>query len=179
MERWHGFLDDQIAARPDARAVSDSTGVDWTYADLNAACSDIETHLKDAGVLPGDRVMVLIENCGAAMAAVFAASRMGAIAVPVNARQTEGELRRILEHARPRVVLFTTTSSKDAQTHASAMNATEIGGSFCAPHMATPFENDPADLPDFAVLLYTTGTTGTPKSVSLKHNNLRFCARDS
>lgn len=178
-ERWHGFLDHQIATRPDDPAVSDSTGVDWTYRDLDAACDSVSEHLKRAGVLPGDRVMVLIENCAAAMAAVFAASRIGAIAVPVNARQTTGELQRILDHARPRVVLFTTNSSKDAQVHATEMNAVEITGAFGTLHMAMPFESAPDDLPDVAVLLYTTGTTGTPKGVMLTHDNLRFGAKTS
>jgi acyl-CoA synthetase (AMP-forming)/AMP-acid ligase II len=179
IERWHGFLDHQIATRPEAPTVSDSSGADWTYRELDAACSDIAGLLAEAGARPGDRVMVLIENCAAGMAAVFAASRIGAIAVPVNARQTAAELQRILDHARPRVVLFTSEASEDARAHAARMQAGEVTGAFGRMHLATPYDSAPDDLPDVAVLLYTTGTTGTPKGVMLTHANLCFGGRTS
>ena len=177
--RWHDFLDGQVKQRPGAAAVSDSTGVRWDYAALDAAVTDLRDVLAAAGAKPGDRVVVLIENCAAAMAAVFACSRMGAIAVPVNARQTAVEIDRVVNHARPAAALFTTTASPDALEHAQRMGGHEISGAFGTLHLATPFASDPDDLPDVAVLLYTTGTTGTPKGVMLTHSALRFGGESS
>ncbi len=176
---WHHFLDTQATSRPDAPALTDAGGARWDYRSLSAACDDLQSVLQDNAVQPGDRVLILAENCGAAVAALFACSRLGAIAVPVNARQTAPEIARILDHATPAAVLLTSADSPDAAAHASAMKAREITGRFGTLHLATPFASDPVDDPDVAVILYTTGTTGTPKGVMLTHDNLIFGAQSS
>jgi long-chain acyl-CoA synthetase len=177
--RWHHFLDAQISTRPDALALTDSGGASWTYAALDAACDAVRDTLQGAGVCPGDRVVIVAENCAATVAALFACSRLGAIAVPVNARQTDSELTRITDHANPAAILLTTAISPDAATHAARMDAQEITGAFGTLHLATPFPSDPMDDPDVAVILYTTGTTGPPKGVMLTHANLIFGGKSS
>ncbi len=178
-ELWHGFLDAQIAARPEAPALTDSIGTCWDYAALGAACASLRAELEGAGVRPGDRVLILIENCAAAVAALFACSRMGAIAVPVNARQTAPEIDRIADHARPAAVLFTSAASPDAAAHAGRLGVRPIAGAFGAMHLATPFPSAPEAVPEVAVILYTTGTTGAPKGVMLTHANLVFGGKAS
>ena len=91
MVRVEQFLADQVAARGDAPALSDSTGVRWTYKMFDKASDDIAQALKDAGVQPNDRVLMLSENCAAAVATVFGTWKAGAVIIPVNARQSAGE----------------------------------------------------------------------------------------
>ncbi|MFT5342587.1 MAG: long-chain acyl-CoA synthetase [Paracoccaceae bacterium] len=172
MDRMHGFLDHQVATRPEAQAVSDDGGTSWSYAGLSAACDAILSELTKAGVAPGDRVLIVSENCAAAVAGQFACSRLGAVAVPINARQTWAELSRIVEHARPAAVLLTTAASANAVAHADQLQAGEISGAFGILHLATPFSSNPDEARDVAVMLYTTGTTGEPKGVMLTHANV-------
>ncbi len=172
-------MDTQVANRPDALVLTDSGGASWNYATLDAACEAVRTALEQAGVCPGDRVLVVAENCAVAVASLFACSRLGAIAVPTNARQTKAEVTRILDHARPAAVLLTSAASPDAAAHAARLGAHEINVANGTLHLATPFDSDPEDDPDIAVILYTTGTTGTPKGVMLTHGNLIFGGRSS
>ncbi|MEO3476936.1 class I adenylate-forming enzyme family protein [Phaeobacter sp. CAU 1743] len=179
MERWHDLLAAQVAERPEAAAFSDSGGTAWSYAALSTAVDAVAEHLRKVGVQPRDRVMVLSENCCAAVAAMLGASRIGAIAVPVNARMSAGEVDRILSHARPAAVLCTSAISPEAEAHAARLEAREIRGAFGTLHLACPYASNPDAPEEVAVLLYTTGTTGAPKGVMLTHANLLFGGKSS
>lgn len=174
MMLWHELLAAQVGARPEAPAFSDNLGTRWSYNDLSQAVVALAETLSGAGVMPGDRVLVLAENCCAVVAALMATSQCGAVAVPVNARMSATEVDRILDHARPAVVLISTQISGDTQTHAARLEAAPISGPFGTMHMAKPFPSSGDAATEVAVLLYTTGTTGAPKGVMLTHGNLLF-----
>jgi acyl-CoA synthetase (AMP-forming)/AMP-acid ligase II len=167
-------LANQVATRAGALALSDSTGVRLSYADLDAASDELMAVMQDAGVQAADRVLLLSENCAAAVSVLFACWKLGARAIPVNARQTEAEVTRILDHAKPAAVFATHGVSADAGKHGLRMDGQEISGIYGKLLMATPMGSAPDDEGDVAVLLYTTGTTGDPKGVMLTHGNVRF-----
>ena len=179
MDYWHDLLAEQVRLRAEAPAFADSGGAAWSFADLSRAVEDVASHLKASGVQPRDRVMVLSENCCAAVAAMLGASTVGAIAVPVNARMSAGEVDRILTHARPATTLFTSAISSEAAAHAARMEASEITGSFGSLHIAASYPLNPDAPAEVAVLLYTTGTTGDPKGVMLTHGNVLFGGKSS
>jgi acyl-CoA synthetase (AMP-forming)/AMP-acid ligase II len=174
MARVEDFLKDQVAVRPDALAFADSIGTRWTWANLDAASDALAERFREGGVHPLDRVLMLSENCASAVAALFAAWKVGAVIIPVNARQTEAEVKRIVDHATPALVLMTTAVSGDAVAHAARFGAVEETGRFGTLHMASLRSDPDPDLDGVAVLLYTTGTTGDPKGVMLTHSGMRF-----
>ncbi len=177
--RWHDFLDAQARQRPGARALSDTGGTVWDYAAMDRACADLQAIILAEGVRPGDRVLLLAENCAAAVAVLFACSRAGVVVIPVNARQSGAEVARIVAHGEPVLAFFTGEVSPDAAAHADAMGAGEVSGGFGTLRMARPCASNPDAARDVAVMLYTTGTTGAPKGVMLSHGNLIFAGKSS
>ena len=174
MARVEEFLRDRVEKAPDSTALSDSSGVRWTYADFDRASDDLAAALRSAGVQPTDRVLLLVENCAAAVAALHAAWKIGAVIIPFNARQTEGEIAKVLNHATPAAILMTSHVSPDAAAHGARMGASEIKGAFGTIMLAKATPDPDPDLEGVAVLLYTTGTTGDPKGVMLTHDSIRF-----
>ncbi|GLQ38791.1 AMP-binding protein [Rhizobium albus] len=184
MTRIHHPLEAQHSARPTAPALRDHDGRRITFAELDEIVRAMADELATRGLRPGDRLLILAENCAALVALIMAASRLDAIAVPINARMTEHELRRIAEHADPRLTVYLTQVSTSALDHA---------GSAAAPAWHTPLgqlaiqtaegspEPEPVQPDDkqIGLILYTTGSTGTPKGVMLSHANLLFGGQTS
>ncbi len=181
--RIHQLIEPHVTARPDAVAIIDTDGtpVDWRgYAALiDEAVALLSRH--DVG--PGDRVLVVAENCLAVAVAVMAASRLNAWAVPVNARMSAAEIARITAHAEPCLTLYTSHVSQEAANHAWAAGASLAETGFGAVHLLERGRGTDAPVDDgdgqVAVILYTTGTTGDPKGVMLTHGNLLFAAHAS
>lgn len=177
----HDLVRANAEASPGAPALIDHDGSRLTWAAYQAAVEEAAALLTRNGVRAGDRVMIVCENSAAAAALIFAASSLGAAAVPVNARMSAPELARITAHARPSLTLWTTEVSEDAAGHAEAAGAISLATSTGnLAHRAASEPDDGAPLPEsVAVLLYTTGTTGDPKGVMLTHGNLLFAGNAS
>lgn len=170
---------------PDAPALRDST-VAWSYAQLGAAVEAGVALLRDLDVRPGDRVMVVGENCAAQVALIFAAAAADAWVVIVNARLSQREMDVIRDHCGARRVIYTIASSSDAVAHGERHNATPVSAGPLGELAIGPLNVTCAAEPvaasngeQVAVLIYTTGTTGHPKGVMLTHRNLLFIAASS
>ncbi len=85
---------------PAAPAVSE-VGRLRGYAEFVTDIERAAGFLAGQGVGAGDRVLILLENGLAAATLLFAATKLGAWAVPVNARLTGAEVAAIRAHARP------------------------------------------------------------------------------
>lgn len=156
-----------------------------TYAELWEAVVLAAGRLAEAGVACGDRVMLVAENCVQQVALTFACVELKAWPINVNARLSEREIESIRSHCQPRLMLFSSAVSSDAQAHAARLGASSWqGDEFFAGFsiLTAPGEvarEVEALACDVAALLYTSGTTGAPKGVMVSHQGLLHFARVS
>jgi len=144
--------------------------VTWTYAELAAAVADTALILQLYDIRPGDRVMIVSENCLALAALIFAASEIDAWSVVVNPRLSAREIDVIREHSGARRVFYTVEVSDAAGQHADRHDADitvlrglgTLGvGQLNRQSLREPVEVDRSR--QVAALVYTSGTTGNPK----------------
>jgi long-chain acyl-CoA synthetase len=164
------------AARPDAPAVKLDDAV-LSYAALDEASARVAGLLAARGVGAGDRVGIMLPNVPYFPAVYYGILRRGAVAVPMNILLKGRETAFYLKDPEAKVVFAWADFAEHAHTGAAAAGAECIEvapGDF--ERMLGAAEPLPAVTPredgDSAVILYTSGTTGTPKGAELTHVNL-------
>ena len=138
-----------------------------TYADLESATRRSAGALAAAGVRPGDRVPVVDHTSVAAVAALLGAPRIGAAVALLNPRLTRAELATLLHISGAGPVAVAGRTGTDALGgQRRVLDAPGAGGT----EVVAPAGPPPPE--DEAVVLFTSGTTGTPKAIGLRHGML-------
>ena len=163
---------------------------DLTFTAWDSTASRVARGLVDAGVEPGDRVAIHLEAANAIrwMTAYAAIHRSGAVAVPLNPQLSQPEVARMVAHCGAAAVFV-----DDAllPRHAGGGPAVVVAVPPAGSQGGGPPEGAPAgtvtwselldaspeyfqvarERGDLADILYTSGTTGHPKAVAVRHDN--------
>lgn len=161
------------------------SGRRFSYGLMHDRIGKVAAHLNDLGVKRGDRVGFLALNTTDVLELVFAAWRLGGIVVALNFRLTPDELGFIIKDAGPEIILHDRALSDTVDALKSANDGltwieTAGDGSDSAYERAIAecdeplHERIPQVLQDHCMLMYSSGTTGTPKGVIITHGMLHF-----
>jgi long-chain acyl-CoA synthetase len=148
-----------------------------TYDMLNESATRVAGLLKDRGLEPGDRVGVMLPNVPVFGAVYYGVLRAGGVVVPMNVLLKGREVAFYLADSGAKFVLAWHGFADAAMEGAQAAGAETIivkPGDFerlLADALPAP-EDVERNGSDTAVILYTSGTTGTPKGAELTHSNL-------
>jgi len=172
-ERIHDLFDARAALAP-TQPFLFTPAVTLTLADLDALVSTLEQELRADGVRPGDRVLIVAENCPEHVALILACSRVGAWSCGVNARMSRGEISAFADKADPRVVYFTSGVSDAARQHArdAGARSSVLAGLQRGPVRCDAVAEEGELAGRVAAIIFTSGTTGTPKGVLVTHAGL-------
>ena len=169
-----------------------------SYRDLHAGAARTARGLLGLGILPGQRIGIVMPNCLTSILTFYAAALIGAITVPINTRYTPSELAHILDHADLAAVVTTDGTPENIDFAAKVLRAVELssGGTpellllgadpvarFVSDNdldeVASSVASELVDeyrrrvrIRDLTVLLYTSGTTTRPKGCMHSHEPL-------
>ncbi len=173
----HALLANAVAHNPQGTAlVCEDTRL--TYAALDQQVGRLAAGWRGLGVQPGDRIALLLSNRIEFVLSLLAATRLGAVTVPLSIREQTPGLHYMLEHCGAAMLVH------DAALHSVLPDAASLPDlkwrvSFDGCADALDFHGLLADTPltsaalvdeeDTVVILYTSGTTGRPKGAMLSH----------
>lgn len=153
-----------------------------TFDELNRLANRIAAGLRSRGLRTGDRVALLSHNCLEFIPIVFAVWKCGAIIVPINFRFKADEAAYVLGNAQPRIIFhdgeLTALVEETFKKHFAPVIPVSISGNPLKGGVSLEelINGEPDEEPGFepetssaAMVMYTSGTTGTPKGVIFSH----------
>jgi len=160
-----------------------------TFRQFDDRATQLAHYLRSQGIGPADRVGLYLYNCNEYLEGAFAAFKLGASPVNINFRYVEEELRYLCDDADLKAMIFHREFAPRVAAVIDKLPLLKIlivvdDGSTTVGPPATEYESAIRDQPttrDFpersgndVYLLYTGGTTGMPKGVMWRHEDVFF-----
>ncbi|WP_431729441.1 non-ribosomal peptide synthetase [Verrucosispora sp. TAA-831] len=155
----------RVAADPHAAAVVDGDRT-LSYTQLDTAAARLSALLRQRDVGPGSVVAVALDRSWEAVVTMLAVWRCGAAYLPVDPGHPPARQQAVLADATPTLVV-TGVAAPDPAWPTLALDQGDLRA---AP--TTPVAGPPPTADDLAYVLYTSGSTGHPKGVAVRHGSL-------
>lgn len=173
----HDILFDSARAQPSAIALIHGD-IRLTYGDLAQATGAATSWLAGLGVQPTDRVALILPNVPEFAQVYYAVSALGAVSVPLNPLLKKPEIEHAIRDCGAKLILVWRGIEAEA---VAAGELADVAVQVIEPGLAErlPVDSQPRPqgdrarvLTETAVILYTSGTTGSPKGAELTHANI-------
>jgi len=145
----------------------------YTYRDMSNWANRCAFVFRRHGVQPKSRVLLCLHNCPAYYAAYFGVWQSGGVIAPLNTFLGPLELKHIIADAQPAVIITEASRVshfRDAGYMGIIVTDEEIEQ--CKQATETAKDCIMLDRHEMCALLYTSGTTGTPKGVMLSSHGI-------
>lgn len=159
---------EQAATRFGARDAVRAGDRTWSFGELDGLSNAFASHLAARGVGAGDRIAVMTTNRIEFVLAVLGASKLGAAAVLVSSAWKAAEVGHALELTRP---VHGVADGAGVELLGATLDVTDLdataalGSERTRPGIAVDPDAE-------AVLVFSSGTTGMPKSVRHTHRSI-------
>jgi acyl-CoA synthetase (AMP-forming)/AMP-acid ligase II len=178
------FMANRYADEPAYRDLDAGTAL--TFAEWDEQSNRLARFLVDQGVEHGDRVSIFLPSTEALrwIVAYAAVHKAGAVAVPTNTRLSVPELVTILGHAEASACITCAELLPSALAVRDEVSSLRLVVSAGSPSEGAVVSYEdalhtdgsdiqvPTSLEDLADIMYTSGTTGLPKGVAVRHRNV-------
>ncbi|KAJ1962314.1 hypothetical protein IWQ62_003570, partial [Dispira parvispora] len=146
----------------------------YTYRDCYVQACHVGRALLDRGLKPGDRVALVFTRSSCYFMAFLGTWLVGGVAVPMDATNAPSRLQFMVDSLGEGAFLVTRTADDSGQAILPDYYTAKI----IVEDMSVPADSTP-DLPPYprdptalALIIHTSGTTGVPKGVMLRHESI-------
>ena len=160
----------------------------YTYNHLKCAMDRTAFYLSGHGVQRGDRIAIYMPNCPEWVAAYYGIIRLGAVTVCVSAAYKQQEIEHLLNDSQVSLLITCDELLSQVPERETIPTVKDVLVWENDPVLASIFEtpsteNEPfvpvdCNPEDECVILFTGGTTGTPKGAMLTHGNILYTAQN-
>jgi amino acid adenylation domain-containing protein len=169
-KRIHDLFEEQVERTPDAVAAV-FLDQQITYRELDLKANQLARFLLERGVRPEDRIGIALERSVSMLSALLGVLKVGAAYVPLDPFYPASRLKHAVADAKVALILTqdhirAAMSELRAETLAVDTEASAIAAQPTDP-LGLSFSSE-----NLAYVMYTSGSTGQPKGVMVRHRNV-------